>query len=216
MKFFIDTADVSEIRSALDMGVLDGVTTNPTLISKTGKKFEVVIEEICELVGENRPVSAEVISLQADQMWEEAKKLAEIAPNIVVKLPTTVDGIQTCKRCADAGIKTNLTLCFSPSQALIAAKAGATYISPFVGRLDDISTEGMQLIETIVQIYRNYRFQTQVLVASVRHPLHLVEAAKLGADVITMPYAVIEKLLRHPLTDVGIEKFLADWQKVPK
>ncbi len=216
MKFFIDTADVSEIRSALEMGVLDGVTTNPTLISKTGRPFREVIEEICEIVGEERPVSAEVISLKADQMWKEAQELAKIAPNIVVKLPTTSDGIKTCVRCREAGIKTNLTLCFSPSQALIAAKAGATYISPFVGRLDDISQEGMELVEKIVQIYSNYNFETEVLVASVRNPLHLVSAAELGADVITMPFYVIDKLLRHPLTDVGIEKFLNDWKKVPQ
>ncbi len=214
MKFFIDTADVGEIRQALAMGVLDGVTTNPSLIAKSGRKFEEVIEEICELVP--GPVSAEVVSTDVEGMWNEAQKLAKIAPNIVIKLPTTMAGIQACSRCKENDIKTNLTLCFSPSQALIVAKAGATYVSPFVGRLDDISHFGMELIEQIVTIYENYSFETQVLVASIRHPLHLVEAALAGAHVSTIPYGVIEKLLKHPLTDIGLEKFLKDWEKVPK
>lgn len=214
MKFFIDTADVNEIRQALAMGVLDGVTTNPSLVAKTGRKFDDVIAEICELVP--GPVSAEVVSTDADGMWQEAQTLSDIASNIVVKLPTTLAGVQACKRCTEAGIQTNLTLCFSPSQALIVAKAGATYVSPFVGRLDDISHVGMDLIRDVVKIYKNYNFQTEVLVASVRHPLHLVEAALAGAQVSTIPFAVIEKLLNHPLTDIGLEKFLKDWEKVPK
>lgn len=214
MKFFIDTADIEEIRQALEMRVLDGVTTNPSLVAKTGKKFDDLIAEICALVP--GPVSAEVVSIDADGMWQEALTLSKIAPNIVIKLPTTLAGVQTCARCKQEGIKTNLTLCFSPSQALIVAKAGATYVSPFVGRLDDISHYGMDLVRQIVQIYRQYQYETQVLVASIRHPLHLIEAAMIGADVCTIPYQVIEKLLQHPLTDIGIEKFLKDWDKVPK
>lgn len=214
MKFFIDTADVNEIKQALAMGVLDGVTTNPSLIAKSGRKFEEVITEICELVP--GPVSAEVVSTDADGMWDEAQKLAKIADNVVVKLPTTMAGVQTCSKCRDNGIQTNLTLCFSPSQALIVAKAGATYVSPFIGRLDDISHFGMELIEQIVAIYGNYDFETQVLAASIRHPLHLVESALAGAHVATIPFDVIGKLLKHPLTDIGLEKFLKDWEKVPK
>ncbi len=214
MKFFIDTADVNEIKQALAMGVLDGVTTNPSLIAKSGRKFEEVITEICELVP--GPVSAEVVSTDADGMWEEAQKLSKIADNVVVKLPTTMEGVQTCTKCRDNGIRTNLTLCFSPSQALIVAKAGATYVSPFIGRLDDISHFGMDLIQQIVEIYGNYDFETQVLAASIRHPVHLIESALAGAHVATIPFDVIGKLLKHPLTDIGLEKFLKDWEKVPK
>lgn len=214
MKFFIDTADVEEIKAALDMGVLDGVTTNPSLVARTGRRFDDVLEDICGLV--SGPVSAEVVSLETDGMMEEARKLSEIAENIVVKLPTTEAGVRACKQCSEEGIKTNLTLCFSPTQALIVAKAGATYVSPFVGRLDDISEVGMELIERIVTIYNNYDFDTQVLVASVRNPVHVVESAMLGADVVTIPFGVITKLLKHPLTDIGVDKFLKDWEKVPK
>lgn len=214
MKFFIDTADVNEIRQAVSMGVLDGVTTNPSLIAKTGRKFEDVIKEICEVV--SGPVSAEVVSTDFEGMWNEAQNLAKIADNVVIKLPTTEAGIQTCVQCSKAGIQTNLTLCFSPSQALIVAKAGATYVSPFVGRLDDISHVGMDLIHQVAQIYENYDFKTEILVASIRHPLHLVESALAGAHVATMPWNVIQKLLKHPLTDIGLEKFLKDWEKVPK
>ena len=214
MKFFIDTADIEEIRAAKALGVLDGVTTNPSLIAKTGRPFEEVIKEICSEV--DGPVSAEVIALDAEGMMAEARELAKIADNIVVKLPTTEAGVVACKQCKAEGIKTNLTLCFGPLQALIVAKAGATYVSPFVGRLDDISEVGMELIERIVTIYANYDFETEVLVASVRSPVHVLESAMLGADVVTIPYGVITKLLKHPLTDIGIEKFLKDWEKVPK
>jgi transaldolase len=214
MEFFIDTANVDEIREAADMGVLDGVTTNPTLIARSGRRFEDVIREISEIVP--GPVSAEVVSTDHAPMWEEAQKLAEIASNIVVKLPTTEAGIKTCVKCSEQGIKTNLTLCFTPSQALIVAKAGATYVSPFVGRLDDISTDGMLLIKQIVEIYNNFNFGTKVLVASIRHPMHLVESARLGAHVATMPTKVIKQLLKHPLTDIGLERFLKDWESVPR
>lgn len=214
MKFLIDTADVGEIREAVAMGVLDGVTTNPTLVARTGRKFRDVLEEICEVV--TGPVSAEVVSTDVEGMWTEAQELSKIAPNIVIKLPTTAAGIQACVRCSQNDIKTNLTLCFSPSQALIVAKAGATYVSPFVGRLDDISHSGMELIHQVVEIYNNYDFATEVLVASVRHPLHLVESALAGAHVATMPFGVITKLLKHPLTDIGLERFLKDWESVPK
>ena len=214
MEFFIDTADINEIKEAADMGVLDGVTTNPSLVAKTGKSFDSVVAEICEIV--SGPVSLEVVSTDAEGMWEEAQKLAQVAPNVVVKLPITPAGVKTCVRCTENGIKTNLTLCFSPTQALIVAKAGATYVSPFVGRLDDISSEGMYLIEQIKTIYSQYQFETKILVASVRHPMHLVDAAMMGADVATMPFGVIQKLLKHPLTDIGLERFLKDWEKVPK
>jgi transaldolase len=214
MKFFIDTADVEEIRQANAMGVLDGVTTNPSLVAKTGRKFNDVLQEICEIV--DGPVSAEVVSTDVEGMWDEAQTLAKVANNVVIKLPTTEAGVQACVRCSKEGIKTNMTLCFSPSQALIVAKAGATYVSPFVGRLDDISHVGMELISQIAQIYENYEFDTEILVASIRHPLHLVEASLIGAHVATMPWNVIQKLLKHPLTDIGLEKFLKDWEKVPK
>lgn len=214
MKFFIDTADVKEIRAANEMGCVDGVTTNPSLIAKTGRPFEETIKEICSIV--DGPISAEVVGLTAPEMLSEARVLAKIHKNIVVKIPMTVEGMKAVKTLTAEGIRTNVTLCFSANQALLAAKAGATYISPFVGRLDDISEIGMELIRDIVTIYKNYGFTTQVLVASVRNPIHVLEAAKLGAHVATVPFAVINQLASHPLTDAGIKKFLADWEKVPK
>lgn len=213
MKFFIDTADINEIREAKDMGLLDGVTTNPSLIAKTGRPFQDVIDEICELV--DGPISAEVVSTDAEGIIEEAKKLVKIHPNIVVKVPLITEGLKAVAWCTENNIKTNVTLCFSPVQALLAAKAGATYISPFVGRLDDISTEGMELIRQIVHIYDTYDFDTEVLVASVRSPMHVLESALAGAHVATIPFNVIQKLAQHPLTDIGLAKFLADWEKVP-
>ena len=213
MKFFIDTADVAEIRDAVSLGLLDGVTTNPSLVAKTGRPFREVIVEICELV--DGPVSAEVIAMDYAGMMEQARKLHSIHDNIVVKLPLVPEGLRATRTCAEEGIGTNVTLCFSPSQALLAAKAGATYISPFVGRLDDISTVGMELIERIVAIYANYGFPTEVLVASVRSPNHIVEAALMGADVCTIPHKVLMQLVKHPLTDIGIERFLADFERVP-
>ncbi len=213
MKFFIDTADVAEIREAQSFGLLDGVTTNPSLIARTGRKFRDVIEEICEIV--DGPISAEAVSLDFEGMRKEAKELAAIHENIVVKLPLTLDGLKTVRWCSDNGIATNVTLCFSPLQALMAAKAGADYISPFVGRLDDVGHDGMELISQIIEIYGNYNFDTEVLVASIRSPTHVLEAARMGADVCTIPFNVIQKLVHHPLTDQGIEKFLEDWKKVP-
>ncbi len=214
MKIFIDTADINEIRDANDMGLLDGVTTNPSLVAKTGKPFTEVLEEICEVV--KGPVSAEVVSTDAVGMLAEARELAKVADNIVIKIPLITEGLKATRTLTDEGIKTNVTLCFSPTQAWLAAKAGATYVSPFVGRLDDVSTEGMALISQILTIYGNYDFETQVLVASVRHPVHVLEAAMMGAHVATIPFKVIAQLAKHPLTDIGLERFLADWQKVPK
>ena len=214
MKFFIDTADVVEIKQAAEYGLLDGVTTNPSLIAQTKRQFKEVITEICQLV--DGPISAEVISLDADGMIKEAKELKAIHKNIVVKIPLTMDGLKATKWCSENGIQTNVTLCFSPLQALMAAKAGATYISPFVGRLDDIGQDGMELISQIIEIYSNYGFETQVLVASIRHPMHVLEAARLGADVVTIPFKVLSQLVQHPLTEIGIKKFLSDWEKVPK
>lgn len=214
MKFFIDTANINEIKEAAAMGILDGVTTNPSLVSKEGKDFKTLLNEILKIV--DGPVSAEVVSTDMEGILKEADELSAIHPNIVVKVPLIKEGIKAVKALSDKGIKTNVTLCFSASQALLAAKAGATYISPFVGRLDDISSEGMYLIEEIVQIYDNYGFETEVLVASCRHPLHVIEAAKIGADVATLPFAVIDKLFNHPLTDIGLEKFLNDWKKQNK
>lgn len=211
MKFFIDTANINEIKEAAALGILDGVTTNPSLVSKEGKDFRNLLDEILALV--DGPVSAEVISTDYDGILKEARDYASIHHNIVVKVPLIKEGLKAVKTLSAEGIKTNVTLCFSPSQALLAAKAGATYISPFVGRLDDVSTSGMDLISQIVQIYRNYDYKTQVLVASIRHPLHVVEAALMGADVCTMPFNVIDKLFNHPLTDIGLEKFLSDWKK---
>ena len=212
MKFFIDTASIDEIREAASLGILDGVTTNPSLVAKEGKEFRKLLDEILEIV--DGPVSAEVIATDYEGILIEAREYASIHKNIVVKVPLIKEGLKAVKTLSDENIKTNVTLCFSPTQALLAAKAGATYISPFIGRLDDISTNGMELIEQIVQIYRNYAFETQVLVASVRHPLHVVEAALIGADVCTIPFAVINKLFNHPLTDIGLDKFLSDWKKL--
>lgn len=215
MKFFIDTADLDEIKEANDMGVLDGVTTNPSLCAKIGvKDFEGHIAKICDIV--DGDVSAEVVSTEYEEIVEEGRKIAAIADNVVVKVPLIKDGIKAIKTFSEEGIKTNCTLCFSPTQALIAAKAGATYISPFLGRLDDISTDGMQLIRDIVTIYDNYGYETEVLAASIRHPMHLLECAKEGADVATMPLSVIKSLLKHPLTDSGLERFLADWDDLQK
>ncbi len=214
MKFFIDTANIEEIRQAASMGLVDGVTTNPTLVARENREFRDLLKEICSIV--DGPISAEVVSLDFDSMVEEAVDLAKIHENITIKLPMTVEGLKACRTLTDDGIKTNVTLVFSASQALLAAKAGATFVSPFIGRLDDISTSGMDLIEQIVTIYDNYGFPTEVLVASVRHPMHVVEAALIGADVITMPYKVITQLAKHPLTDSGIERFLKDWEKVKK
>jgi transaldolase len=214
MRFFIDTANVAEIREAASLGVLDGVTTNPSLVAKEGKDFRALLEEICAIV--DGPISAEVVATDLDGMLKEGRDLAKIHKNIVIKLPLIKDGLRAAKVFSDEGIRTNVTLCFSPNQALMAAKAGATYVSPFIGRLDDISHSGMDLIQQIVTIYRNYGFPTQVLVASVRHPMHVVEAAMIGADVCTIPFKVIEQLIQHPLTTIGLEKFLADWNKRPK
>ena len=214
MKFFIDTADVGEIRKAIDLGLCDGVTTNPSLVAKTGRPFEEVLREIVGMV--DGPVSAEVTAVDFDGMMKEAHAYARFAPNVVVKVPLVLDGLKAVKALTDECIRTNVTLCFSPSQALLAAKAGATYVSPFVGRLDDVSEDGMALVAQILEIYRNYDFATQVLVASVRNPLHVVQAARMGADVATLPFSVLAQLARHPLTDLGLAKFLADWEKVPK
>ena len=211
MKFFIDTANINEIKEAAALGILDGVTTNPSLVSKEGKDFRKLLDEILAIV--DGPVSAEVISTDYDGILKEAHELAKIHKNIVVKVPLIKEGLKAVRTLSNENIKTNVTLCFSASQALLAAKAGATYISPFVGRLDDISQDGMELISQIVQIYKNYNYKTEVLVASIRHPLHLVEAALMGADVCTMPFSVIDKLFNHPLTDLGLEKFLSDWKK---
>jgi len=211
MKFFIDTANINEIKEAAALGILDGVTTNPSLVAKEGKDFRKLLNEILALV--DGPVSAEVVSTDYDGILKEAHELSKIHKNIVVKVPLIKEGLKAVRALSSENINTNVTLCFSASQALLAAKAGATYISPFVGRLDDISTNGMDLIAQIVQIYKNYDYKTQVLVASIRHPLHLVEAALMGADVCTMPFPVIDKLFNHPLTDLGLEKFLSDWKK---
>lgn len=214
MKFFIDTASIAEIKEAAAMGVLDGVTTNPSLAAKETAPYKDILKEICRIVP--GPVSAEVISTETDAMLKEADELVKIADNIVVKIPTTLAGLRAIKSLNDRGIKTNATLVFSPMQALLVAKAGATYVSPFIGRLDDISQDGMQLIADIVLIYENYGYSTEVLVASVRHPMHVVEAAKIGADVVTMPLKVIEQLIKHPLTDIGLEKFISDYKKANK
>ncbi len=212
MQIFIDSADVREIREAAAMGVIDGCTTNPTLVAKVGRKLEDVIPEICSIV--DGPISAEVISTDVDGMVAEGRELVKIHKNIVVKIPLIGDGLKAVRIFSAEGIKTNVTLCFSPMQALLAAKAGATYISPFVGRLDDIQYEGMELIEQIVTIYENYGFDTQVLVASVRGPMHLVQAALMGAHCATVPFNVITQILKHPLTDKGLEQFLADAKKM--
>ncbi|MBC8527205.1 MAG: fructose-6-phosphate aldolase [Candidatus Cloacimonetes bacterium] len=212
MKLFIDTANLEEIKKANSYGILDGVTTNPTLLSREKNEPISQLEKICKVV--DGPVSAEVLSLDANGMIREAKERAKIASNIVIKIPCTVDGLKAAKKLKSLNIETNLTLCFSPSQALLVAKAGATYVSPFVGRLDDISTEGMDLVGDIRLIYDNYGISTQIIVASIRHPLHFVESARIGADIATVPFAVIEKLMKHPLTDIGIERFMNDWKKL--
>jgi transaldolase len=214
MKFFIDTANVKEIREAASLGVVDGVTTNPSLVAKEGRDFKEVINEICSIV--DGPISAEAVSLKADEMVAEGKALARIHKNIVVKLPMTKDGMKATKVLAKKGIRVNMTLVFSPMQALLAAKVGAAYVSPFVGRLDDISHYGMDLVRQVVAIYENYGYPTEVIVASVRNPLHAVDAAMAGAHIATIPFSVIDQLVKHPLTDIGIEKFLTDWKKLEK
>jgi transaldolase len=212
MKFFVDTADINEIKDMADSGLIDGVTTNPSLILKSGKDFLPLIKEICDVI--SGPVSAEVASTDYDTMWKEADKLRAIADNVVVKVPLTPAGLKVCKRLSDEGTMVNVTLCFSAAQAILAAKAGAAFISPFVGRLDDIGQDGLSLIQDIVGIYDNYQdFETEVLVASVRNPMHIVEAAKIGADVVTCPSSVIKQLYNHPLTDKGLAAFVEDWKK---
>jgi transaldolase len=214
MKFFIDTANVKEIREAASLGIVDGVTTNPSLIAKEGRDFIQVLSEICSIV--DGPISAEAVSLHAEGMVAEGLELAKIHKNIVVKLPMTKDGLKATNALAGQGIKVNMTLVFSPSQALLAAKVGAAYVSPFVGRLDDISHYGMDLVRQIIAIYDNYGYGTEVIVASVRNPLHVVDAALAGAHIATIPFSVLDQLVKHPLTDIGIEKFLADWKKLEK
>lgn len=212
MKIFIDTANVDEIRSAYELGVLAGVTTNPSLIAKEGKDFFATLKEIVSIVGEEPPISAEVISLQADEMVEQGKKLAAIAPNIVVKVPMTADGLKATKRLADSGIQTNVTLIFSSTQALLASRAGATYVSPFIGRLDDMNQIGMNLVREVSEIFQIHSLKTEIIAASVRHSAHVIEAALAGAHIATVPYKVIEQMTRHPLTDQGNAKFTADWE----
>ena len=214
MKFFIDTANIDEIKEANKMGMVDGVTTNPSLIAKEGRDFEEVIKEICEIV--DGPISAEVISTDAEGMVKEARHLAGIHDNIVVKIPMTVDGLKATRTLTGEGIKTNVTLVFSPLQALMAAKAGATYVSPFIGRLDDLAHEGLLLVEQIVEIYSNYGYDTEIIVASVRNPLHVLDAAMMGVDIATIPFNVLGKLAAHPLTDKGLKSFLDDWNKMKK
>ena len=214
MKIFIYTANINEIKEAAQMGILDGVTTNPSLIAKEGREFKELLREICAIV--HGDISAEVVSTELDGMLREGRELAKIHDNIVVKVPLIKEGLKAVKCFKAEGIRTNVTLCFSPNQALLVAKAGAYIVSPFVGRLDDVSSDGMQLIEQILTIYRNYDFETQVLVASIRHPMHVVAAAMMGADIGTMPFSVITQLIKHPLTDIGLERFLADWKKTQK
>lgn len=214
MKFFIDTANIDEIKEAHSMGMVDGVTTNPSLIAKEGRDFEEIIKEICQLV--DGPISAEVVSVDTQGMIKEARDLAKIHDNIVVKIPMTVDGLKATRQLSEEGIKTNVTLVFSPLQALMAAKAGATYVSPFIGRLDDLSQEGLLLVEQMVEIYSNYAFDTEIIVASVRNPLHVLESALMGADIATIPFSVLGKLAAHPMTDKGLKAFLDDWEKTKK
>ena len=214
MKFFIDTANIEEITKAVALGMVDGVTTNPSLIAKENRPFEDLLREICELV--DGPVNGEAVSLDAEGMVQEGRQLAAFHPNIVVKIPMTTEGLKAVKILSGENIKTNVTLIFSPTQALMAAKAGASYVSPFVGRLDDISQVGMDLVGDIMNIYGNYGYETEVIVASIRNPVHVVEAALIGADIATIPYKVIDQLAKHPLTDIGMEKFLADWEKRAK
>jgi transaldolase len=216
MMIFLDTGNTKEIKEAASWGVLDGITTNPSLVAKEGRSFKDLLKEICSIV--DGPISAEVVSVEADAMVKEGKDLAAVHKNIVVKVPLIPEGLKACKALTSQGIRVNVTLCFSPNQALLAAKAGAWCVSPFIGRLDDISHNGMELIRDIVTIFRNYQYKTKVLVASVRHPQHVVEAAKIGGDICTMPITVFRQLVQHPLTDIGLKKFLADWDKqnVPK
>jgi transaldolase len=214
MKFFLDTANVREIKEAHSMGMVDGVTTNPSLIAKEGRDFEEVIKEICEIV--DGPVNAEVVSVDTEGMLKEARHLVRIGDNIVIKVPMTVDGLKATRRLSDENIKTNVTLVFSPLQALMAAKAGAAFVSPFIGRLDDLSQEGMLLVEQIVEIYSNYAFDTEIIVASIRNPLHVLDSALIGADIATIPFSVLSKLASHPLTDKGLKSFLDDWKKSQK
>lgn len=214
MKFFLDTANLNEIREGAALGIVDGVTTNPSLVAKEGMDFKTLVGKICEII--SGPVSAEVLSTTCDAMVKEARELAKVAPNIVVKLPTIPEGVKALKICAAEGIQTNMTLVFQPLQALVVAKVGATYCSPFLGRLDDIGHDGMSLIDDIRLIYDNYAFRTEILAASLRHPLHVVQAAKAGADIGTMPFKVFQQVLNHPLTDLGLERFLADWKKGQK
>ena len=213
MKFFIDTGDVAEIREASAQGIIDGVTTNPSLVAKSGRKYRDVVVEICEIV--DGPISAEVLATDFDGMLSEGRAWAKVHKNVVVKIPLIPEGLKVVKVLTSEGIRTNVTLCFSASQAILAAKAGASYISPFIGRLDDISETGMELIQKIVTIYRNYDYDTEVLVASVRNPTHVVDAALLGADVCTVPFAVLSQLIKHPLTDIGLKKFIEDGKKIP-
>ncbi|ABP67621.1 putative transaldolase [Caldicellulosiruptor saccharolyticus DSM 8903] len=215
MKLFIDTANINEIKEAYSWGIICGVTTNPSLIAKEGRDFKEVVNEICSIV--DGPISAEVISLKAEGMIEEARDLAKIHKNVVIKIPMTTEGLKAVSVLSKEGIKTNVTLIFSAAQALLAAKAGATYVSPFVGRLDDIGQNGIELIKEIVQIFRNYPdIKTEIIAASIRHPIHVIEAAKAGADIATVPFKVLEQMTKHALTDIGIERFLKDWEKVPK
>ncbi|MBO8137811.1 MAG: fructose-6-phosphate aldolase [Desulfotomaculum sp.] len=213
MQLFLDTANINEIREAYELGVISGVTTNPSLIAKEGRDFTQVVKEITAIV--DGPISAEAVSLEAEKMLEEARELAKIHPNIVVKIPMTANGLKVVKACAEEGIKTNVTLVFSANQALLAALAGAAYVSPFVGRIDDTGHDGIQLIYDIVQVFENYGLDTQIIAASIRHPLHVLDSAKAGADIATVPPKVLKQMIKHPLTDIGIEKFLADWEKVP-
>ena len=214
MKIFLDSADLKEIREAAAWGTIDGITTNPTLIAKSGRDFKTVVQEICDIV--DGPISAECVEIEARAMIAEGRQIAKMHKNIVVKVPLTAEGLKCVKALSDDGIKTNVTLCFSSAQGLLAAKAGATYISPFVGRLDDLAYDGMEVVRDLVTIYRNYGLQTQVLAASIRHPRHVIEAALCGSHVATVPFKVLAQLVKHPLTDSGIAQFLADWDKVPK
>lgn len=213
MKLFLDTANIEEIRAGAELGIVDGVTTNPTLVAREGKALEEVAREICEIV--DGPISLEVTSVEAEEMIREAHSLAQIHPNVVVKLPMVREGLKALKRLSGEDIRVNATLIFSPLQALLAAKNGAAYVSPFIGRLDDVGTDGLSLVAEIIEIYDAYGFETEVLVASVRHPIHVVEAAKMGADIATVPYRILEQMIKHPLTEMGLEKFLADWNKQP-
>ncbi|WHZ17500.1 MAG: Transaldolase [Nitrospira sp.] len=214
MKLYLDTANVKEIQDGASLGLIDGVTTNPSLVAKEGRSFKEMLLEICNMV--DGPISAEVVAVESDAMVKEGRDLAKVHKNIVVKVPLIPEGLRATKKLATEGIRVNVTLCFSPTQALLAAKAGAWCVSPFIGRLDDVSSDGMALIRQIVTIFRNYDYKTQVLVASVRHPQHVVEAALAGGHICTMPYAVFQQLVKHPLTDIGLKKFLADWDKLAK